>query len=206
MDSVVYLRNRIRLMLICISLSLLGLSTLAYVCVNQKALMGQMQNQFVNYRDPIFGFEIQYPNDWEKIQFAQGITEGSHNMVVNFLSPQGGASQIFREYLLIEVANVTSVSSNQSAFSRGELNFLTQSFPHFLPIKINASSTLDGHKAYSVLFTYDDPIVGKGKAMTVWTLNGSKGYILSYHADSSNYNKYLPTIAKMINSFRIISK
>lgn len=165
-----------------------------------------MQNRFVNYQDPNYRFQIQYPIDWQKLQFAQGITQGSHNMIVNFLSPQSGASQIFRQYLLIETANVTSAISKPSAFSKQELDFLSQSFPDFTPVNINASSSLAGQNAYSVVFTYKDPIVGVGKAMTIWTLHNSKAYILSYHADSSNYGTYLTTIGKMIHSFKIVAK
>jgi hypothetical protein len=127
-------------------------------------------------------------------------------MIVNFLSPQGGASQIFREYLLVESANISSATSNPTVFSKQEMNFLAYSFPNFTPVQINASSSLAGHKAYSVVFTYKDPIVGVGKAMSIWTTNGSKAYILSYHADSNNYNIYLPSIEKMIRSFKITTK
>jgi len=140
------------------------------------------------------------------VQFAQGITHGPHNLVVNFVSPSRGPSQTFREYLLIEAANVTSVVSNLSIFSKQELSFLAQSFPHFTPVLVNSSSSLAGHDAYSIVFTYSDPIVGTAKAIEVWTMNGSKSYILSYHADTSGYGSYLPTIERMINSFEIIPK
>ena len=46
----------------------------------------------------------------------------------------------------------------------------------------------------------------KRVAIEVWTMNGSKSYILSYHADSRGYVGYLPTIERMINSFEIIPK
>jgi serine/threonine-protein kinase len=186
------------------SILLLVLSILTGT-VNQNTAGAQMQNRFVSYQDPNYGFEIQYPIDWQKLQFAQGITQGSHNMIVNFLSPQSGASQIFRQYLLIETSNLTS-ATNPSAFSKQELNFLSQSFPDFTPVNTNASSSLAGQNAYSVVFTYKDPIAGVGKAMAIWTLHNSKAYILSYHADSSNYGKYLTAIEKMIRSFKIVLK
>src|SRR5689334_15637608 len=125
-------------------------------------------------------------------------------MVVNFISPLRGSSQTFREYLLIETANVTSASSNVSTFSKKGLTFLAQSFPHFMPVQINLNSSLAEHNAYTVVFTYSDPIVGTAKAMEVWVVNGSKGYILSYYADSSDYVIYLPTIEWMTNSFEIM--
>ena len=176
----------------------------------QKISMGQMQNisvsKLINYENSPYDFKIEYPADWEKVQFSPGITQGPHNMVVNFLSPLRGPSQTFREYLLIEAANVTSVVSNLSTFSKQELGFLAQSFPHFTPVLVNPSSSLAGHNAYTVVFTYSDPIVGTAKAMEIWTMIGPKGYILSYHADSSDYTSYLPSIENMIHSFGIITK
>ena len=174
--------------------------------VNQNTAISQMQNRFVNYQDPTYGFKIQYPTDWQILRFAQGITQGSHSMIVNFLSPQGGASQIFRQYLLIETANVTSGTPNPSAYSKQELTFLSQSFPSFTLVNTNGSSFLAGQNAYSVVFTYKDPIVGVGKVMAIWTLHNSKAYILSYHADNSNYGTYLTTIEKMIRSFKTLAK
>lgn len=171
-----------------------------------KTSMSQMQNTSASkFQDTLYAFKIEYPADWEKIQFSQGITQGPHNLVVNFLSPSRGPSETFREYLLIETANVTSFS-NLSTFSKQEISFLAQSFPHFTPVQIRSNSSLAGHNAYTVVFTYSDPIVGTAKAMEAWAINGSKAYILSYHADSSDYISYLPTIETMIKSFEIIPK
>lgn len=181
-----------------------------YIIPIQKLSIGQLQkisiSKVLNYEDTLYGFKIEYPAEWEKVQFSQGITQGPHNMIVNFISPLRTTSQTFREYLLIETANLTSAVSNMSTFSKQELSFLTQSFPHFTPTQINSNSSLAGHNAYTVVFTYSDPIVGTAKAMWVWAVIGSKRYILSYHADNSDYTIYSPTIEKMIHSFEITRK
>jgi hypothetical protein len=173
------------------------------LCAILKTSMGQIQDtsKYLGYQDTFHGFKVEYPADWEKIQFSQGITEGPHNLVVNFLSPSRGPSQTFREYLIIETANVTSAST----FLKQEISFLAQSFPHFTPVQVSNSS-LAGHNAYTVVFTYKDPIVGTGKVMDIWTINGSKAYILSYHADSLDYISYLPVIQTMIKSFELMPK
>ncbi|HYA84319.1 MAG TPA: hypothetical protein VEH06_12840 [Candidatus Bathyarchaeia archaeon] len=168
-----------------------------------KDSIGQIQDtsKYLGYQDTVHGFKVEYPADWEKIQFAQGITEGTHNLVVNFLSPSRGPSQTFRGYLIIDTANVTSAST----FSKQEINFLAESFPHFTPIQVSNRS-LAGHNACEVVFTYKDPIVGSGKVMEIWTINGSRAYILSYHADSVDYISYLPVIQSMIKSFELMPK
>ncbi|HXX99168.1 MAG TPA: hypothetical protein VEL11_18925 [Candidatus Bathyarchaeia archaeon] len=173
------------------------------LCAILKTSMGQIQDasKYLGYQDTAHGFKVEYPPDWEKIQFSQGITEGPHNLVANFLSPSRGPSQTFREYLIIETANVNSASR----FLKQEISFLAQSFPHFTPVQVSNSS-LAGHNAYTVVFTYKDPIVGTGKVMEIWTINGSKAYILSYHADSVDYMSYLPVIQTMIKSFQLMPK
>jgi hypothetical protein len=191
-------------------LSLLLLFNLLYFFPIEKTSIGQVQNilvsKFRNYEDKLYGFKIEYPADWEKVQFSQGITIGPHNMIVNFVSPSQGPSETFRKYLLIEVTNLTSANSNLSTFSKEELSFLAKSLPHFTTLQINSNSSLAGNNAEVVVFTYSDPIVGTAKAMEIWAVNGSKGYIISYHADSGGYAIYLPTIETMINSFKIIPK
>lgn len=173
------------------------------LCAILKTSMGQIQHtsKYLGYEDIVHGFKVEYPADWEKIQFSQGITEGPHNLLVNFLSPSRGPSQTFREYLIIETANVTIAS----AFSKQEISFLAQSFPHFTAVQVSNSS-LAGHNTYEVVFTYKDPIVGTGKVMETWTINGSKAYILSYHADNVDYISYLPVIQTMIKSFELMPK
>jgi hypothetical protein len=167
-----------------------------------KTSMGQIQHtsKYLGYQDIVHGFKVEYPADWEKIQFSQGITEGPHNLVVNFLSPPR-PSETFREYFIIETSNVTSTST----FSKQEISFLAQSFPHFTPVQISNSS-LASHNAYAVVFTYRDPIVGIGKVMQIWTINGSKAFILSYHADGVDYISYLRIIQTMIKSFELMPK
>ena len=185
------------------------LLTLSVLLLFNSLFTSLLQNisasKFLEYQDTLYAFKIEYPADWEKIPFSQGITQGPHNMVVNFLSPSRGPSETFREYLLIETANVTSFS-NLTTFSKQELSFLEQSFPHFTSVQIRSNSSLSGHNAYTVVFTYSDPIAGTVKAMQAWTINGSKAYILLYHADSNNYVSYLPTIETMIKSFEILPK
>ena len=178
------------------------LFTSLFLCAILKTSMAQQHtSKYLVYQDTVHGFKVEYPADWEKIQFSQGITEGPHNLVVNFLSPSRGSSQTFREYLMIETANVTSAST----FSKQEISFLTQSFPHFMPVQISDSSLAD-HNAYTVVFTYRDPIIGIGKVIEVWTINGSKAYLLSYHTDSVDYIRYLPVVQAMIKSFELMPK
>lgn len=55
-------------------------------------------NTFSLYKNAQYNFDMQYPSNWQKIEFTQGIERGGRNTVVNFLSPSEGTVDKFREY------------------------------------------------------------------------------------------------------------
>lgn len=160
-----------------------------------------LASNVLTYESSNYGFAVQYPANWQKVEFSKGIEEGTRNMDVNFLSPLEGPSDTFREYLIVQTANMTSRDLSLKTFTIEQMAFLKGSFPDFNILESNRSTTITSHIAYEVVYTYSDPIIGKAKGMEIWIVNGGKVYILSYHADAAKYSKYLPTILKMIGSF-----
>jgi hypothetical protein len=160
-----------------------------------------LASNVLKYESSNYGFVVQYPANWQKVEFSKGIEEGTRNLVVNFLSPLEGPSDTFREYLIVQTANMTSRGLSLKTFTIEQMAFLKDSLPDFNILESNRSTTITSHIAYEVVYTYSDPIIGKAKAMEIWIVNGGKVYILSYHADAAKYSKYLPTILKMIGSF-----
>jgi hypothetical protein len=160
-----------------------------------------LASNVLTYESSNCGFVVQYPANWQKVEFSKGIEEGTRNLVVNFLSPLEGPSDTFREYLIVQTANMTSRDLSLKTFTIEQMAFLKDSFPDFNILESNRSTTITSHIAYEVVYTYSDPIIGKAKAMEIWIVNGGNVYILSYHADAAKYSKYLPTILKMIGSF-----
>jgi hypothetical protein len=63
-------------------------------------------NTFSLYKNVQYNFEMQYPSNWQKIEFTQGIERGGRNTVVNFLSPSEGTVDKFREYFIVEVGDL----------------------------------------------------------------------------------------------------
>jgi hypothetical protein len=160
-----------------------------------------LASNVLTYESSNCGFVVQYPANWQKVEFSKGIEEGTRNLVVNFLSPLEGPSDTFREYLIVQTASMTSRDLSLKTFTIEQMAFLKDSFPDFNILESNRSTTITSHIAYEVVYTYSDPIIGKAKAMEIWIVNGGKVYILSYHADAAKYSKYLPTVLKMIGSF-----
>lgn len=160
------------------------------------------QTGFSIYQNPVYKFKIEYPSNWEKLEFTQGIEEEHRNIVVNFLSPAGGASNTFREYLIIEVRNLTSQDTSLGQYIDTQIN-LRQALPNFSLSESTPTSLTGGYPAHKIVYTYSNPIVGITKAMEILTIKHDKLYFLSYSGDATKYGIYLPIVQKMIDSFQI---
>jgi len=40
----------------------------------------------------------------------------------------------------------------------------------------------------------------------IYTLKNNKAYVITFAAESSNYDRYLPTVAKILDSFQIMNQ
>ena len=167
--------------------------------------------RFLTYINAQYHFEIQYDSNWQKIEFSPGIEDNGRNIVINFLSPSEGGLDTFREYLIVEVGDVHSLqSSTYSSLSQyvlNQINDYKKSFRGFQLIESSnktRSSVSNGYLLSSdIVYTYNDPIVGKIKAMEFYFINKDKIYFLSFKSDAIKYLTYLPIIQKVVNSFRI---
>jgi hypothetical protein len=69
-------------------------------------------------------------------------------------------------------------------------------------VGLTTNNVLAGLSAYKSIYTY----VGENttfKDMEIGAIKGDKAYILTYEAGINEYDKYLPIIQELINSFQI---
>lgn len=64
------------------------------------------------YHNDVYNFVIEYPSNWEIIEFGNNIQEGENSLIVTFISPAVGIHDTFREYLTIKTMDV--VKNNAS--------------------------------------------------------------------------------------------
>jgi hypothetical protein len=176
-------------------------------------------NTFSLYKNVQYNFEMQYPSNWQKIEFTQGIERGGRNTVVNFLSPSEGTVDKFREYFIVEVGDLrpeqavampssSSISLLTEYVNRQISNYkkLYQGFQlneSSVNESDNSTSPNDNSPYYKIVYIYDDTTAGKTKIMELYLLKNNKIYSLSFHSEASNYSKYLPTIQKIVDSVHI---
>ncbi len=158
---------------------------------------------YLTYKNSMYGFEIQYPSNWEKIDFGQAIEEDDRHVVVTFLSPPEDALDIFREYLVIQVGIPMfdrSLEQNVDA----QINSLRDSLPDFGIVESNATTLAGGNRAHTLVYTFK---VGEDeyKVTEFWIIKADKLYYLKYSTESEKSDNHGSTIRKMIDSFRITS-
>lgn len=157
---------------------------------------------YLTYKNSRYGFEIQYPSNWEKIDFGQAIEEDDRHIIVTFLSPPEDALDIFREYLVMQVGNLTFNRSLEQ-YVDTQINSLRDSLPDFAIVESNATMVA-GNRAHTIVYTFK---VGEDeyKVTEFWIIKGDKLYYLKYSTESEKSDNHGSTIRKMIDSFRITS-
>jgi hypothetical protein len=154
--------------------------------MNRARTPDQQDITFYEYKSPQFGFTIQCPSNWEKIESQNG---------VNFLSPLDNATDRYREGVSIQVFDHRGYSLEQYAgtiindFSQKTQLYVTYSNP----------SDLSGYPAiefHCMFYLQSIPCEIK----SLFSLINDKLYLLEYHA--SDYARFLPIADKMISTFK----
>jgi hypothetical protein len=154
---------------------------------------------FLTYTNNTLAFKIQYPNDWKLVPPSSQSSSGG----IIFESPSKSAS--FR--VLVEQTNKTFEEWSSDYF-------------HFLDSIVGMSNTLskitnepgmretlDSQKITLAGIPAWQAAIGNSTYIRndMWTVKGNYAYILKSQADSIDMEVYLPTFAKMWNSFQIIN-
>lgn len=171
-----------------------------------------ISDKLSTYENATLGIQkIQYPENWE-VERLQ--TVGNANIIA-FISPLEGNTDTFAERVLVQIAPF--YSSYARSFSpefllsedliKSDISQKSQELDGFDLIESNKTS-LSGIVARKMVFTADankeqEQPDEKTKYMEIATFKDGKMYSTIFVAQENKYNAYLPTISKMIDSFRI---
>jgi hypothetical protein len=156
---------------------------------NYKSALGQAQQQFQNYQNPTLGVSIQYPSDWE--------LQEESNDKLRFIKQEGFVTAD------LNVENQDESETTLTEYANTRVNELQAQRSGFQLIS-NEPTTISNKPAQKVVYTFEREEDGKtNKVMRIWSTNEDKLYTLAYIAESSQYDRYLPTFQRMVDSFRI---
>jgi eukaryotic-like serine/threonine-protein kinase len=152
---------------------------------------GQPQQQsFLPYKNPNLGISIQYPSDWQLLERS--------NDELNFIKQEGFVSTD------LNVENLEQFGTTLSEYANTKVNELRSQRPDFQLIGFEPTTISNDKPAQRVVYTFEREEDGKiNKVMRIWSINEGKLYTLAYIAESSQYERYLPSFQRMVDSFNI---
>jgi hypothetical protein len=150
--------------------------------------------EFSVYEDPEGEFTIEYPLDWHVNEEPNKSVE---DIVVQFDSSEPrivAEMDLTMPNVMITVRDPLPDETSLEALSNKLVNFTAQAG------KVGESkyTTLSGLRAYTITNVLFDI-----HSKSVWTIHNDKVYGIIYNAHSYDYEIYLPTFQRMIESFHM---
>jgi hypothetical protein len=179
------------------------------VPINQTSSTNKINtsSNFLTYNDPVSGMRIQYPSNWSVTAYPYN--PAANNTIVGFFSQAKTSSQLgnisgvsgsFVPYLDIFVFGSKNMSLDKI------INGTINKFHNNTSILINQSKpsvVKNSHPAHMLIY---NTIVGGDeffKKMQLYTIFGSKVYLISFTSQESLFPKYMPIVQKMASSFEV---
>jgi hypothetical protein len=164
----------------------------------------QQEVEWLLYENATHGVRMLYPSTWTQQDNTVG--DGSFISVSDFFSPEEADGYFASVTIGIDtMPPSTNLEDN--------LNETIDSFmqdPNIRDFQVLSSSiddfTLAGMPAYSFESSYTDPEFGPTHALIVETIIDNKGYSIQYYADTPIYERHLPIVEMMIESFEIMQQ
>lgn len=153
------------------------------------------KGNFSTYNNSNRGIKIRYPQNWQQEDIENVIT----GEIVEFSSPKDNDADNFQENLFISIENFSGTLAEYSNALKNDIqnNFTEANI-------INESTTILANKTASKLVFTIKSEENSLKNLKVWTLKDDRAYIITYTATIDDYDKFVETAEKMINSFEIV--
>ena len=188
-------RQKSKLMLIPAVMGIIALVTVAlggWLLVKQRVTESDIK--LALYENSSQGFKIDYPEIWSPQNrddfFATGVV---------FFSPLENDSDPFKERVSILVENLAEDSSLEQYTEQSLAEIKRLSDP-----KIGEAQNLNlGAEAGRQIIYSGEENGSPVQRMQTWTVKDNQAYVVTYTAKPESYDKYLPSVEKMIESFAI---
>jgi hypothetical protein len=164
----------------------------------------QQQGEWSPYQNVTYGVSMVYPSNWTQQNNTAVVAEDDRFIVISeFFSPE--ETDGYFAYVTIAIDRMPQTTNIQSYRSQS-IDIYRQD-PDFQEFQLLSSSvgnfTLAGMPAYNLEVTYTDPEFGPQRMLEVGRIFENRVYYIQYFADPPIYQKYLPIVERMIESFQI---
>jgi len=153
------------------------------------------EHRFNKYRNDRYGFSIKYPAAWS-------LEENTNDVAVIFLTPQENELDFFKESVNVGVQDIAGNPMDLKEYSEMAIKQMEVVFGENLITLELGPTFIAKQNGYKFVF------LGKGpetelKFMIVWLISGLTAYQVTYTSLTSQYDRYLPKVKRMLRSFRI---
>jgi eukaryotic-like serine/threonine-protein kinase len=164
---------------------------------HKQSAFAQQTTNLLTYENSSYGINIQYPSTWEKQE--NGAKQGSVTDAVSFVPPTINSNANL-DISIDDISDEKGITLSQ--YANNSIGDLTQSLKDFKLISSNTNSVLAGLSTYKLIYAHTDENT-TFKGLEVGVMKGDKVYILVYEAGLNEYDKYLPTLQQLIDTFQI---
>ena len=195
-----------RITLVTVMSLLGGLSVgIAYAqfSTDQTTSLAQQQGEWSQYQNVTYGVSMLYPFNWTQ-QNSTGDADDRFVYVSDFFSPE--ETDGYFAYVTIAIDSMPN-TTNIETYRNQSIDIYRQD-PEFQEFQLLSSTignfTLAGMPAYSFEIAYTDLEFGPQNLLEVGRIFDNRVYYIQYFADPPIYQKYLPVVERMIESFQIM--
>jgi hypothetical protein len=153
------------------------------------------QINFLTYQNSTLGIKIQYPSNWQKKEYGLLSSQG-----LTFTSPVDKSSTNYPIEVYVDMEHSEAKSTEQ--YTLEQTDKLREDDPSFKILSASTIALSDNTPAGQVVYTRDMFGVA-AKEMQIYIIKGDRVFTIWYLAQATTYDKYLPTIQKMIDSIEI---
>ena len=164
----------------------------------------QINTGFTVYENDLHKVRMLFPSDWEE-------EKEYSDSIVRFIAPGTGGDNTKPTGVLISIFDrPENESLDDFVDFFHDLRYAKQSVD--FTIVNSTNTTLDGIEARKILlYEQEDNVLDPQsdvKVMRVYALdnNSHKGYTLRYYSEPGLFNRYLPVVQRMFDSFDIIGR
>ena len=151
------------------------------------------------YENLTYGITIKYPHNWSIIG-SPGIENNDVDIVTFFSSNQNDIATVDVHQDKPENGN-----SDIGAYLSSIISLYKGVLHDFKVIGSNTNSSLAGNNAYKLIYTYTTNDNFRMKDMEIGTIIGNKAYYIVYDGKESLFDKYIPIVQNMLDSFKVTS-
>ncbi len=163
-----------------------------WVLIKQRATEPEIELSL--YENSSYSFALDYPTTWSSQNrddfFASGVV---------FFSPLEEDSDQFKERVSILVENLASDSSLEQYTEQSLVEIKRLSDPNIG----EAQATNLGKEAGRQILYRGEESGTPVQRMQAWAVKDNQAYVITYTAEPESYERYLPAVEKMIESFAI---